>query len=392
MQDKIKFYIENLRIDKSILDNKFIKSHKLSKHNNEVFRFNYKNSIFKKKLSHNDFEKKADESPYLEDSKSQNMYVLFIKKKDEPFGKLIFQQNIRKNWINFTRIQISKGLLKTRKYPSVMHDLQYCDFVEIIEVWAHELVIPKSIFWSGKVTQIELGVNLMFKTKTKVEAGFERLSLNKILSCFGSYKNVEEKHIYGENGVCFRAQNFELSVYNKLWRVVQNNEIFTLTSEASKKTMYEKINQAAYFMRYELRIKKVSGFNQSAFSGKIETLKQIKDNWDLLAKALFNTTEDVTFDDVLSPEIEHDLLVAGLESKSLKIFKDFLIYSGVKLLGFDTFRTYFLPLVSSKVKSSFEEEIRKIFSAFRNKQKYKYSYEKRFLSALDRKLKSLQVS
>lgn len=391
MQDKIKFQIENLRMDDHILETKFIKGSKLSRYGNEVFLFNYHKSIFKKKLIQNDINNKTDESNYLEDSKNQNMYVLFIRKEGESSGKLIFKQNIRKNWILYTRLQ-SNELQNDEKYPSVMHDLQYSDFVEIIEVWANELQIPKNIFWSGKVTQIELGVNLMFKTKTKINSGFERLSLNKILSCFGSYKNVEDKYMYGENGVCFRAQNFELSVYNKLRRVVYNNEIFTCNSDSSKKAMCEKINQVAYFMRYELRIKKVSGFNQSAFSGKIETLKQIKDNWNLLAKALFNTTEDLTFDDVLSPEIEHDLLVAGLESKSKKIFKDFLIYSGVKLLGFDTFRTYFLPLVSSKVKSSFEKEIRRNFSAFRNRQKYKYSYEKRFLSALDKKLKSLQVS
>lgn len=389
MQDKIKFYIENLRIDENILNSKFIKSHKPSRHNNEVYLFNYKNSIFKKKKINNYDEDKADES-YLEDSKNQNMFVIFIKKKEEKCGKLFFQQNIRKNWINYTRIQISKDLSITSKYPSVMHDLQYCDFVEIIEVWANELQIPKSTFWSGKVTQIELGVNLMLKTKTLVESRFELLSLNKIMSCFGSYKNVEDKHIYGRDGLCYRAQHFELSVYNKLKRVIENNEIFTCSSAESKNAMCAKINRGVYFLRYELRIKNVSRFNQSAFGGKIETLKQIRDNWNLLTKALYNTTEDLTFDDVLSPEIENDLLIAGLTSKSKKIFKEFLVYSGVKHLGFDTFRTYFLPLVSTKIRLVFEEEIRKIYSDFRNKSKYKNSYEKRFLNALEKRLDSLK--
>lgn len=392
MQDKIKFYVENLRIDESILQHKFIKGYTLSRHGNEVFLFNYKNSIFKKKLSHSDLEIKADESAHLEDLKSQNMYVLFIRKEGEKSGKLIFRQNIRKNWINYTRIQISKDLSISNKYPTVMHDLRYSDFVEIIEVWANELKIPKSIFWSAKVTQLELGVNLKFKTKTKVKSGFELLSLNKIISCFGSYKNVENKHIYGTDGVCFKAQHFELSVYNKLKTVVNLNEIFSCDSETSKKSMTDKINKGAYFLRYELRILNVSRFNQSAFSGKIETLKQIKDNWNLLTKALYNTTEDLTFDDVLSPEIENDLLIAGLTSKSKKIFRDFLIYSGVKHLGFDTFRTYVLPLVSKKVKASFEKEMHEIYSIFRNKSKYKNSYERRFLYALDKKLKSLQVT
>ena len=55
--------------------------------------------------------------------------------------------------------------------------------------------------------------------------------------CFGKYKNVPDKHIYGNYGVCFKAQHFEISIYDKLKRIISTKEIFKKSLEISE-TIY----------------------------------------------------------------------------------------------------------------------------------------------------------
>ena len=67
-----------------------------------------------------------------------------------------------------------------------MYDLNYFDYVNILNLYASILEIPKNKFLDAKITQVELGVNLSFGTGFKKN---ERIGLEHMLSCFGKYKN-----------------------------------------------------------------------------------------------------------------------------------------------------------------------------------------------------------
>lgn len=389
MLDKIKCYIDSVRIKNEILQSKF-KRKPDSRNGNEVYLFDHFNSVFvKKNVSENDNISEDEEDSYIKNVKHQNLYILFIRKKGSDAGKLIFKQNLRRNWINYNDLQISRG--NDAKYKTRLYDLNYNDFVKIVDLYAEELDIPKNIFWNAKITQLELGVNLKFDTRIKSKGKLiGTTDLGKMLSCFGRLKNVEDKHTYGNYGICFKAKNFELSIYDKLKRIITTKEIFKKSGERAKENNRRKLNRVAFFLRYELRILSMSHFNQSAFENRIGTLKQIKDNWNEIITALFETTTDIEFYDFLSPEIETELMMTGLKSKGLEKFKNFLMFNGLKKIGYQNFRDFIVPLVNSKVRTKFEAEILEVNSDFRDLSKYGNSYQKKFLNAFENKLKSLK--
>lgn len=391
MVDKIKFYIENVRFSDEILRSKFIRKHN-SRNGNEVYLFDHFNSVFvKKNAAEMDNAPEDEEESYVENVKSQNLYILFIRKIGSNAGKVIFHQNLRRNWINYNKLEFLRGF--EGDFLSSTYDLKFNDFVKIIDLYADELNIPKNIFWNATITQLELGVNLKFDTRIKKDKKLVgTMSLGKMLSCFGRLKNVEDKHSYGNHGICFKAKNFELSIYDKLKRIIKTKEIFKKSGERAKKNNQRKLSRVTFFLRYELRILSMSHFNQSAFKDRIGTLKQIKDNWNEILTALFETTDDIEFYDFLSPEIETKLMKIGLESKGLEKFKDLMIYNGLKKIGYDDFKNFIVPLVNSKVRTKFESEILQVNSEFRDLSKYGNSYQRKFLRALETKLNSLRIS
>ncbi|WP_312765769.1 hypothetical protein [Epilithonimonas sp.] len=390
MIDKIKCYAEDVRLSDEILKTKFKKSYN-SRNGNEVYLFDHFNSIFVKKNKIERSQSIDEEEGYINNVKRQNLYVLFIRPIGSNKGKIIFNQNIRKNWINYNHLQFGRG--SEGKHLSPMYDLKFKDFVKIIDLYADELSIPKNVFWNATITQLELGANLKFDTRIrKGKKLVGTMNLNKMLSCFGRLKNVEEKHTYGSYGICFKAKNFELSIYDKLNRIVNTREIFKKSGERIKSKNRLKLSRVAFFLRYELRILSMSHFNQSAFENRIGTLKELKDNWNEVLIALFETTEDIEFYDFLSPEIETELMMTGLKSKGLEKFKNLMIYNGLKMIGYQNFKDFVVPLVNSKVRTKFETEILQVNSEFRDLSKYGNSYQKKFLNALENKLKSLRVS
>ncbi|GAA5085464.1 hypothetical protein GCM10023210_06310 [Chryseobacterium ginsengisoli] len=392
MVDVIKFYIDNIEIDENILKTKFIKTsssesdvirYKYDFHNSELFSDRKKNV----KEGKSDYEKKKP-------SKLTHHYIYFIIKVGEKKGKLIFNQNIRRNWIDYMKVADKKGIEYNcspfdKSMPRVLLDLEYENFIDIIELYAVEFRIPRIIFWSADVTQVELGANLKFSTKIKTKNGFERVSLNGMLSSFGSLKNVPEKDTYGRSGVRFKADTFEISIYDKLKRIIFTKEMFANKKDSIKAYRRKKINERNHFLRYELRVKEVSSFRRESFFRKLDTLQDIKDNWNNLLTALFDTAKEIDFVDFLSPEIETELIKSQLKSKAKKPFVEYLIYQAVKEMGYTDFIRDIIPLVNVKERRKFQAEVDEIYDKFRDKNYYATSYEKMFLDALEKRLDSL---
>ena len=381
MTDLLKFYIEDIILKEEVLKSKFLKKRN-SRQGNEIYLFDYYNSPFSK-VGINNGAKSIDSDEgesFEENNKHKNVYILYSRNPTTKKGKIYFKQNIRKNWINYSNLNLNTSL-------SPLYDLNYFDYVNILNLYASILEIPKNKFLDAKITQVELGVNLSFGTGFKKN---ERIGLEHMLSCFGKYKNVPDKHIYGNYGVCFKAQHFEISIYDKLKRIISTKEIFKKSLEKRKKINRAKLSNVRFLLRYELRILSEAHFNQGDFEGKIDTLRNLRDNWDIVLKLLYKTTDNIEFYDFLSPEIEKDLMKIGLKSKALSEFYNFLIYRGFDSIGYDDFKNFILPLVNKKVRSDFEEKVLENYSKFRDKSKYRFSYQRRFLRALENRLDLLR--
>ena len=147
MVDRIKFYIYCF-ISDDILKSK--KRHSFKKDGKEFFVFDYRKISFMAKMINEDLSDNEIYKFSINDSENEfsdysfkNLFITYSRAFGEKEGKLTIHQNIRKNYINY------KGL-------NVFKDLNYQDFVEIINLYADEFEIPREIFWKASITQLEL--------------------------------------------------------------------------------------------------------------------------------------------------------------------------------------------------------------------------------------------
>ncbi|WP_326982267.1 hypothetical protein VUJ46_19020 [Chryseobacterium sp. MYb264] len=298
MVDVIRFYIENVELTEKALK-KF-----------DIYPVGYgKERGYYKKMKReieNDLDKpKGREFDYFS--------IVYDKKEDENIGKLWFEQNIRRTY--FDRIRTDESDLEI-----AMSDLHYNDFVREIEYWANELDIDEEDFWKAKITKIELGVTLHFKTP-----------MNGIISCFGSLKNLPRKHVYENSGVKFIGNNYQVSIYDKLDRAFHTGEIFEKQPAKRRNILNVGAKKVKAYIRYEIKITTVSGVLPKDF-GDISTLDKLNKSWNNLNNMLLNKIDDFTFVDILSPEIVKYIIyeqignaIDGVKGKDKTPIEEYLV-------------------------------------------------------------------
>jgi len=206
MVDRIKFYLENIIISEAVLGRIFTKRFK--KKGTRYYIADYNKMSFMSELTPEDFQEPPKvtfliKSLVKENYKNyKNLFICYAVKKGMKSGRLTIHQNIRKDFISY-------------KNESAFKDLDYFDFVEIINLYADEFEIPRNIFWKATITQIELGVNLRFN-----------ITMSSILSSISQMNGTSETNRVVNSAVTFRNKKYELSIYDKLSRASQQNEVF----------------------------------------------------------------------------------------------------------------------------------------------------------------------
>ncbi|MGX9986924.1 hypothetical protein [Soonwooa purpurea] len=376
MVDRIKFYII-CYISNDILKSK--KKHSFTKDGKEFFVFDYRKISFMSKLINEDLSDNEIYKFSINDSDNENenefsdysfknlfiTYSRTIGEKEEKVGRLTIHQNIRKNYINY------KGL-------NVFEDLTYQNFVDIINLYADEFKIPRGIFWKASVTQLELGVNLKFK-----------MHISSIINSISQIKRVPKRFLVDNSALYFKAKKFEIVVYDKLDRASEQKEVFPKASKIKRKKLIKKISQNNSILRFELKIKSVKQFNQRDFKGKIESLEKLKINFQDIADSLFRLATDISFVDVISPEVSRKLVQSQLKSKGKKEFDEYLIYMGLKKFGVIEFINFATPLLSSAIKLSYLKSLEKLYNSYKQNNGY---VRITFFNKLRKRLDSLTES
>jgi hypothetical protein len=368
MVDKIKFIVDNVILDKTILEEKFYETYssnnKKKKENEEEEEEEEENEIVTYFFRNNKTEDISEDfdSEDSDDNKYRKyLYIKYVVRKKpkklpnvdyEIKTELIIHRNIRKDWFG-------EGSSK---------DLGFENFIEVIKKYADLFGIEEKKIWNARVTKVELGVTLKLSSKMK-----------GILSCFESFSGITEKNLYGSNGIGFIGENFSISIYDKLSRMVDNGEIFKKSRKKNK--LVEKIIKKHYFLRFELKVNKVSGFYRNDFKGRINYLKEIRDNWDYLGQGVLRLYSDINFIDILSPEIQE-----RFRGKEKTQMNEFLKFSGIKAIGEDNFYRYFLPLMKGNG-TKFREYYSETYNE--HKQMAKYGYKEDFLAIMEKKIESL---
>ncbi|WP_419868724.1 hypothetical protein [Chryseobacterium sp. CT-SW4] len=385
MVDKIKFIVEDVLISEDFLEEKKKYSGENKKKNRQWFVFDYKKLEllhffrYQNKERENDIDpqEQDDDIEYLDQDQRfvnknyKNLSIVFVRPLDEKKGKLIIHQNLRKDYLR----------VKNKRGKNILNDLTYKDFEEIVNLYSRQFKIPGTNFWNARITKIELGATMVFNG-----------NMSTILSCFGTCPNVGEKFIYGNSGISYKAENFSISIYDKLKRVLQNKELLETLTKTRREEFRKIVLRHFFYLRFELKVETVSKFNQTAFKGKINTLRNLRDHWDKVADSLHDLAGSLSFVDFLSPEIEETLLQAKLNnSKSKKDFDDFMYYLAIKSQGgLQPFNTYIADLLHKGIKSSYMKKLEGAYERFVKKEKNKYFriFDKKF----ETKIKTLKKS
>lgn len=276
MVDRIKFTVDNADLSEGIIMRKFFEG----RPNKEgTIVYTYRNNYIGEEDVNEDEEDDEKVTPNKKYSKYLYIqYVVYKKSKKLPNveypvkNKLIVHRNVRKESYGNGRLG----------------DLGYKSFVKKIDRYGEEFQINNKILWKARVTKVELGLTLRLPKEMK-----------GILSCFNSFSGLTKRNIYGEDGVSFLGNNFSVSFYDKIEKMKDNNELFI--KSRNKQKLIEKVTKKNYFLRFELKVEKVSGFYNKMYDGKINHLSKIRDNWDYLLKSLASLYQQVNYIDVISP-------------------------------------------------------------------------------------------
>ncbi len=237
------------------------------------------------------------------------------KGKDDPFLTIVIKEEKKE-----VSIEGSLRKWKTSKSNAVA-DLTKENFDFCIKKIGLKLDIPLEHLYNGTVTQVEIGANVKMNPKYRY-----------LLSCIDNFPKLK-KETYEVDSVFkkkskeletlyFFGTNFSLMFYNKLEEVFSPNE-------KSKKSL-SKLSKALYVLRYEIKVKKVSGY---LLKDKINSVQKIRENWNEIIDHWVERLDELTFIDNLSVENVH-----FKEGMNLTELKELLMYQGMKSLGWKNVR------------------------------------------------------
>jgi len=358
MVDRIKFSVDNANLQDAILKKLFFDP--INSKGSKIYYF---------KNNYNSDEEEDDESSIDDNEDDSIIYSSYeAKYKKNLYIKYIVyakpkglsgnpNANIRNELI------VHRNFRKDFYREAGIDDLDYEKFKDVIFKYATMFQIDEGRMLKARVTKIELGVTLRFKS-----------DMEAIIPCFVSCDNLPEKVVYGNTGVTFIGGNYSVSFYDKLKRMLDSGDI--MRNQRRRAIHEPMIRKNNFWLRYEVKIEKVSGFNFGNYKDSMNTLKRILDNWNSLGDMLYKMYENVEFVDFLSPAIEIDI-----KGKSYGALDKLLIFTGIKTIREKEFFTQFIPLLNVNKQSFYRTHYKKFYEDFVEKSKNGYQ------KILDDKLK-----
>lgn len=255
-----------------------------------------------------------------------------------------------------SEVSISGSLRKWKTSKSnALADLTKENFDFCIKKICLKLDIPLNTLYEGTVTQVEIGASIKMNSKFRY-----------ILSCIDNFPKLKKEtydvdSVFDRNSreletLYFRGTNFSLMFYNKLEEVFSPND--------KSKNALSKLSKAVFVLRYEIKVKKVSGY---LLKEKINSVQKIRENWNEIIDHWIERLDKLTFIDNLSVENVH-----FKEGMNLTELKELLIYQGINSLGWKNVRVLINDFgVPNKV-SDFRKELKSIWEKNRGIEKRDY--------------------
>lgn len=356
MVDRIKFSVDNANLSHIILSKYFFGP--INSKGSKVYylkntqNFDGEGDDEDNLITNNDYDSKYKKNLYIKYYVYDKPKGLSSNQNVKIGNQLIVHRNFRKEFYGEARID----------------DLDYKKFKEVIYRYAAKFQIDESRMLKARVTKVEFGVTLRLKS-----------DMEAIIPCFVSCENLPEKVMYGNTGVTFIGGNYSVSFYDKLKRILDSR---AMMKNQKRRAIHEPmIRKNNFWLRYEIKIEKVSGFNFGNYRDSMNTLKKILDHWNTLGDMLYKMYGNVEFVDFLSPQIEVDI-----KGKSYGELDKLSTFTGIKAIGEKEFFTQFIPLLNKDRQSFYRNRYKIFYEDFVGKSKNGYSeiLDKALLQKIDK--------
>ena len=383
MVDRIKFSIDNANLTEEILEEYFYPGIRKKKSTT----YYYKNSLMvgdeeeeneEDEIESDDWQaeyknndnKEEPSTKKLQKTKYKKNLTIIYEVYNKP--KHLFKPKLERTKISSSGIRneliIHKNMRKEAYGEGKSTDITYSKFKKEIKKISDKFGIKIDEVLKARVTQIELGVTVILKSDMQL-----------IIPCFVAYKKLPEIITFGHTGVTFLGDNYSVSFYDKLKRILENGE--ALKKSEIRKRVEPKLRKNNFLLRFEIKINKVTGFNVGNYKTKMNTPKKILDNWEDLGDLIHKMFENVEFVDFLSPEIEVDLKGRGKTEMN-----KFLQFKGIQKIGEGgknndnkdeyqknhKFFTQYIPNMTHDKIAEFRKYYKKIYEEHLDKSKKDY--------------------
>ncbi len=247
-------------------------------------------------------------------NKSFKRFIVLVCKTDTSFWpkneiknlhkmKITIEYNVEKEQANFV---IQNSLRKWYFGKKSTKDFNRNTYLKCIELFSEKILLEFNDFFFAKITYLELGFTIRLKPQYA-----------QYLPTLIKHKRLKLKSIIKNETVRFEGGNLCLQFYNKLDEVYEHTDL--------KQKGYKKIAEKYYFLRIELKFKKISGV---AFSkNKLNSVQRLIFNWNEAFEYLESQIEGVKSTDYISPQI-----VKKLKVGSGKDIIEWLAFIGIDVL------------------------------------------------------------
>ena len=239
------------------------------------------------------------------------------------------------------RVQVENSLRKWF-YDGVMNrEFNKQTFNECLILLSEKLFIPVQILMDSKVTKVEYGGNMNFSPAFRC-----------FTTCINEHKNYEKKCIYGNETVEFKGDYKSIIFYDKITEETQNSEKFSAKNQKA-------INKRAICIRYEVKIKKVSGVPNA--KKHMSYLKDIITNWNLIVDLWVEELDKIVFINDMNPKV-YDYL----NDAKIKPINQYLIYLGMEKIGLNNWQLILKDRTYVKTRKGLMDSHRAIYNFFKS--------------------------
>ena len=264
---------------------------------------------------------------YLYRIKNNSEGDSFLTVSIKPNGAFYITGSLRKWWFG------NKTAVK---------DFNLKSFIECINLIAKKLKVSEEEFWYSNISNLEIGGNVILNQKYKY-----------IIPAMMSFPRLERSN-YKSSYTAFPASKSKIVAYDKIKEVLRNN--IKLSNLLCK---------YVFVLRFEIKIKSISEY--SGCRTRINSLFDVRENWNSLLEHWVNTYCKIEFNLIQNPKV-----ISKGKYLNRTEFKEYSLAKAIEVLGQPFFENVIKENCNPSKRSQEKKYMRLVCEKFQRSDSVEY--------------------